>query len=571
MFGTIRKHQNWLWAVIIVVIIISFVIFFSPDVGFGRSGAGGAVGYIDGKPVSQQDFRDAALETRLLYLANTGKWPESDERARQSGFDLENEAQYRLIRLAKLKQEKIVANDQTVGQLALAISQRIAGQKATVDDFVRGVLQPQGITEADFERFLRHEAAMQQLISVVGLPGKLVPPREMEEAYRRENQEYQADAVIFNASNYLGLISVTDSNLTQWYSNRMAEFRIPEKARVAYVEFHQSNHLAEVDKRLAEITNLSTIVEQIYNQDPTSYKDDKGLVLPKEAALAKIKNDNRNRESLKLAERKANEFASKFYDEKDHTVAGLEKFATAQGLKVNVTDPFEEMEGPAKLNVAEDFARLAFTLTNREEAVSFKAIPGDDAFYIIATKEILTSSNPKFEDIRAKVLERYKMTEAQRMAYFGGMAFQSQVTNGLAQGKTFTQIATEGGQKVVSLPTFSRAAREVPELPANINLRQIQNVVGNLEVGKASPFVPGMGGGFILYLRGKMPIDEPKMKKELGEYTAMYAMQKQNEAFGLWFRKQMERVDLPITRKQAEQQQGKQPGTPKAPAAPKAK
>ena len=30
MFGTIRKHQTWLWAVIITLTIISFVVFFSP-------------------------------------------------------------------------------------------------------------------------------------------------------------------------------------------------------------------------------------------------------------------------------------------------------------------------------------------------------------------------------------------------------------------------------------------------------------------------------------------------------------------------------------------------------------
>ena len=30
MFGTIRKHQQWLWIVIITLTILSFLIFFGP-------------------------------------------------------------------------------------------------------------------------------------------------------------------------------------------------------------------------------------------------------------------------------------------------------------------------------------------------------------------------------------------------------------------------------------------------------------------------------------------------------------------------------------------------------------
>ena len=36
MIGTLRKHSQWLWGIIITVVIVTFVIFFSPDAGMSR-------------------------------------------------------------------------------------------------------------------------------------------------------------------------------------------------------------------------------------------------------------------------------------------------------------------------------------------------------------------------------------------------------------------------------------------------------------------------------------------------------------------------------------------------------
>jgi uncharacterized membrane protein YdjX (TVP38/TMEM64 family) len=50
MFGTIRKHQTWLWMVIIVFTIIAFVIFFTPGGQNPLAGGGGAnYGLVNGK------------------------------------------------------------------------------------------------------------------------------------------------------------------------------------------------------------------------------------------------------------------------------------------------------------------------------------------------------------------------------------------------------------------------------------------------------------------------------------------------------------------------------------------
>ena len=559
MFGTIRRHQTWLWAIIITGTILSFLVWFSPDARWGGGHRNQPnYGKIDGHPVTMQEFMEARQETRLLYFLNFQQWPDNDERARQMGFDVDNETYMRLLRVAKTRESKIQVSDETVGQLA----QRLLGPKTPVANFVRQVLEPHGLTEVDLERFLRHDAAIQQLGAVAGLSGRLIPPRELEEAYREEHEEVALDAVLFNVSNYLASVSTTDAALQQWYSNNTVLFHVPEKARVSYVEFNRSNFLAEVDKKFSEMTNFNQLIDQEYMQmDPTSFKDEAGKVLAKDAAIEKLKNTRRLQNAQLLAARKANDFASQLYDEKDHTLAGFEKFAKAHTYQTKVSEPFDETDGPTELKVSESFARTAFALTNKEEAISIQPTEGESGFYIFALKEILPGSDPAFAAVREKVTERYRLSEAQRTVRMTGYQVQSRLTNTIAQGKTFAQAATEANVKAISLPAFSRSTRELADLPAGVSLAQIRNLAFSLQSGKVGPFIPTMDGGFILFLRAKLPIDPAKMKTEFADYAGNVRMQRQNEAFGLWFRKQAEHADLPVNRETAPKTPTKRPAS----------
>ena len=64
MFGTIRKHQQWLWVIIIAAMSVSLVVFFtnSPDPRRDPK-LTGEFGSIKGKPVTREQFLDAVERT----------------------------------------------------------------------------------------------------------------------------------------------------------------------------------------------------------------------------------------------------------------------------------------------------------------------------------------------------------------------------------------------------------------------------------------------------------------------------------------------------------------------------
>src|SRR5215204_3577605 len=118
MFGTIRKHQTWLWMIIITVIIISFVIYFSPYQRYSgnRPSEGVDFGSIGGKRIPAEEFHEAYDEARLAHFMRTGgrEWPGNDEAAARA---LERDAVFRVFLKQKVKDMDIQATDDAVGRL----------------------------------------------------------------------------------------------------------------------------------------------------------------------------------------------------------------------------------------------------------------------------------------------------------------------------------------------------------------------------------------------------------------------------------------------------------------------
>ena len=133
MFGTIRKHQTWLWVVVATITIASFVVFFNPsNRGAGSNRGPANFGSINGERISEDDFYNARKETDLQYFfRNGGSWLNNDTDAKKAGFDVEQQIYFRLLLIQREE------------QLGIHVSSEMAGQFAT--DMLRQYGPPFGI------------------------------------------------------------------------------------------------------------------------------------------------------------------------------------------------------------------------------------------------------------------------------------------------------------------------------------------------------------------------------------------------------------------------------------------
>lgn len=581
MFGTIRKHQNWLWVIIITVIIISFVVFFSPYSRVNERSGGGNYGSVSGERISREEYADAQREIYLRhFFSNGGQWP--DEEARRSGFDPMRETYQWLFLVQKQKDMDIHISSEQVAQFAREMVRPLERRGiSTPQQFIDQVLKSQGMSAADFERFVRHYLGIQELISSLGVSGKLATPAEIESLFIRENQEIVAEAVLFTASNYLSQVNINPELLTQFFSNQVARYRIPERVQVNYVKFDLTNFTAQAEAELAK-TNLTQIIEENYRRLGTNYFAD---AKTPEAVKAKIRSELIKSRALVFARRAAADFASPLFEMQPAKPESLEAAAKAKGLKVYTSKPFDRNEGPSEIEVGPDFAKTAFSRT--EEEPFSPPVVGQDGVYVFATIKRFPSEVPTLDQVREKVTADYRYSQAMMLARQAGLNFQTQVTNAMAQGKTFDQAAADAKLKPITLPPFSLSTRALGEIEEKININQLKDLAFSTSVGKTSNFRMTAEGGLIVFVKAKQPIDQDKMKSELPTFANYVRQSRQTEAFNDWFRHEAEKAlrdtpafqpqqpevgpsgqKAPATAPKAPAAGQKAPATPKAPAAP---
>jgi peptidyl-prolyl cis-trans isomerase D len=535
MFRFFRKH-NWILIVALSLTIISFVFFMGSGPSRNNSGgnAPGDLGSINGKKITLAAYDGARNEIYLFHLFNYGTWPDKDPNF--SKADLAKQIYVRMMLVQKANDLGIHVGDDAAAEAANGILHSrelvralgVSGDGVPLDVLVKQILQPEGLGAADFENFVRHDLAIEQLEQTMGLTGELITPQEAAMAYRHEYQELSAQIVFFSASNYLAQVAVTPAAVTQFYTNYLAEYRLPDRVQVSYVEFNISNYLAQAKAELAK-TNFDEQVDAIYNQyGAQAFPDEK----TPEAAKAKIREILIRRNALTVARAKADEFANTVFAIDPAKPENLATVAKQKGLAVHVTAPFDKQYGPAEFTAPEDFTKIAFGLSPDEPFSS--PIVGPDGVYVIAFDKQLPSEIPPLEQIHARVTQDFQMHAATQLAQQAGTNFAVVLKIKMAVGNSFSAACLAAGLKPETLPPFSLSTKEMPQLAGRAELSQLKQAAFTAQIGHASDFQETDDGGFIVFVQSQLPVDKTKMDSDLPQFTAALRRTRENEAFNEW-------------------------------------
>ena len=207
-------------------------------------------------------------------------------------------------------------------------------------------------------------------------------------------------------------------------------------------------------------------------------------------------------------------------------------------MVAGVTAPFDREEDPPGLDVGPDFNKAAFSLSPDEPYAG--PLAGQDGVYVISYDKQIPRETPTLDQVRDRVVADYKRSQATMQAQFAGRIFYQSLTNGLAQGKTFTSICAQAHLEPISVPPFSISSRSVPEVEDFMSLTQLKQLAFSTSPGKASNFQSTPEGGVIVYVKDKLPIDESKAQADMPAFEASLRRTLQQEAFEDWFRHEEE-------------------------------
>lgn len=544
MLGTIRKHSQWMWAVIITVIIISFVVFFTPDARFaGREG--GNYGTLYGKPIGTLEINGAAREAQLAFFSQSGMWPDRPEVMRMSGFDLDTEARKRLVLNEEIKRSGIVVNDAEVARF-IKQNFRDRAQPEKFDPkayagFLQQQLAPRGFSEKDFHRFLRNQIGLRHLVAVRGMSGSLITSRAAEAFFRRDHESVVTEAVFFQDTNFVNSVVIETNALVQFFTNRIASYRIREHAQVGYIVFANSNYLALADKTMAAETNLAARIDAIFEQRGTNaLSAPGGKTLTPDEAKKNIRDELRKAHASTNALGAATAFANELYRIKDVGPTNLFALAAQKGMPVLDSGPFDDVEGPVGQNLPERFTRTAFSLT--AESPLSPTVAGPDGIYIMALKRRIPSENPAFEAVKDKVIADYKRAQSHELCMQAARTAMTKLTNSLAQGKAFKDAAVAEQLAVIEVPALTRRLRQMAQLDERgVDLQRYREEGFRLGKGKVSQPEPTFGGAYVFFVKDITGATQDKIDKDLPGFTDELREGRVSYAFNEWFNRELER------------------------------
>ncbi len=554
MIGTIRKHSKWLWFIIIIAIIISFLFWGAgPAARNGNSrGSSDNFGSINGKKITPAAYEEARREVYIRYFLRLHEWPDKNPNIPKD--DITREIYIHLLMIQKAAELGIHVSDDAAVTGATGILDSIGrGQTITMSDFVRQILQPEGLTAADFENFARNEILREEIERTAQLAGALATPQQVEDAYLRNHREFQAQIVFFPASNYLSQVTVTPAAVAQFYTNYLAAYRLPDRVQVSYVEFNVTNFLAQSK---TEITNLEDLVAANYRELPANYFPD---AKTPEEAKSKIREILIRQHALAKARMKANDFAAAVFAVDPPRPESLAAVAKQKGLTLKTTAPFDAQSGPEEFAAPEEFTKAAFGLTPDYPfagPIPNSTVSSADAVYVIALARQLPSEIPPFAEIRNRVTQDFQMQQAAALAREAGTNFNYKLTIGMAAGKSFSSVCAAAGLQLESLPLFSLSTPESPALGDRVSLDEVKQVTFNTPVGHASGFEQTGDGGFIIFVQSELPADQSAMVADMSQFAATLRRAHESDAFNEWLGAEANRAlkDTPLNRQEESRQ-----------------
>ena len=534
MFGTIRKHQRWLWTIIVILTIVSFVIFY----GSGQRNSSSArqnFGTIYGRPISRDEIMAARHSAEIAERLQ-------GRNRRPANITV---ATYEFLLMSeKIKEMGIVVGDDAVASF---LQEQLKDPKTgafNYDSVMPSITQQLGVTEADLIEHFRGELARKQLIQAVSAPSLLVTPREAESEFRRENETVATSGVFFTADEFKSGITLSPDKIAGFYSNRVAQYRIPERTVINYVLFGIGKYLeaskAEFNKQGAAITNH---FEQVYAESgPDAFRDANDKVMTKEAAFAKYKNDTLEKIALNFARNEAVGFYASLNEKRTNAVTPelFQQLAVAKGLVVQTTAPFSASD---KIPGLEDVTQLSSKVAALTKTIPYsEPLIGSTFVVVPMLKQRMPSEIQPFETIKDLVTSDYRQDEAVRAASTAAQAFHAAVTN-TAGGKTFESVANSQSRTVVALPPVSAAMQTVPGLDPRIDAFALKGRVLGLNTGDVA-FIRIREGAAVVKVTGRKAPEDTIVKAAINGFTSELRQQRQYQAFIEWFEGEKERSGL---------------------------
>lgn len=496
-----QHHFRTIFAVLLGVTIISFVVTIGASPGIGRAD----------RRVEDRDFfgYNLSLEQDVQRMMRDG----------QLSFQLNPSYDYNFTGIEAYAEQRVAAlhlADEwhipaaTPAEIETAVrslgafrgdnGQFDAAQYQKFRDSLR--TNPRGLGEADVARVVAEDVRVHKVEQLIAGPGYVLPSDVKKEIEARDTSWTVATASVDYTAYDPGL-KPTDAQLTTAFEAAGTRYDIPPRVVASYADFPATNYLSGITVTEAE-------VKAYYDQNPGAYPKpadvkpatpgatppktdvaaDYPIVRPQVEAKLKLER------AQKLAIKTASDFTLALYESKV-TPATLDAFLAQQKVMAKPLAPFTREAGPAELGGLPTISNEAFKLN--AEHFSTEALPSMNGAVVLFWKETQPSRKPLFADVKEKVAHDWIESEKRKRFEELGKSIKSTLETRLKAGDTFDKAvaaaASASGQKIEAktLAAFTPGNRPQDVDPS------VLDTLPHLDKGKVSDMEITADKGIFVY------------------------------------------------------------------------
>ena len=498
------------WYIILGIIIIAFVGFFTPSMRSGsKRPSQKAVGELFGEKVMSQEYRQAYQNTYLWYVLTSGSMPQiTDEMAAA----LRQEAWQRLAALRKAEADKIgVSNEEVVQQIQQLPAFR--GENGGFDvRAYNAILKHLRISSLQVEGLLREQIVMHKLMYRPA-QAALISPYELRKAYHLYTDRFVLEYALLPREQIEKEVTVSREEAEALFVENIEAFRMPSKVRVSYVEWSVSDFLEQ-----AEIPEDAAL--QVYNQNLESYRIettnefDVAEYKPFEEVEAEITDQIREVVARRAAAEEATALVADIAPRAEGDLPDFAGAAAAAGLAVKTLPAFGLTDELPAIDETAPFRQAASRLQDDAYSSFSDAVVGKDSVYVLSLEQQYPSFLPDFEVVEDQVMEAARAQAVSEAVSVRATELQETLSAALAAGDTFKDAIKPYGLNIETTEEFD-VTTELTNDYANVLIP----ICLNTQQGELCQPVPVEEGILLAYVAERKSIDAelglPAIRQEL--------------------------------------------------------
>jgi peptidyl-prolyl cis-trans isomerase D len=350
------------------------------------------------------------------------------------------------------------------------------------------------ISEAEVGRILSDDARIRQVRVLLAGPGYILPG-DVAAALELNESSWTVALASVDYASFSPKLEPTDADLQKYFADNPVE--IPAQVRVDAIPFNAEAYLDKVSVTEDEARKFYEVDPKAFPKpgsappmlskpaDATASPDDFAAVRP--AVEAALKLDKARR----LAESAAADFAVTLFEQKV-TPATLNPLLAASHLSLQPVAPFSRESKPAELGADPANLAKAFQLT-ASHPFSDELLTPPHGAVILVWRETIPARRPPFAEVRDRVASNWHAAEKKRLFSELGQTLHTRIEAALKAGTPFEQAAADaasaGSVKLTVIDQTGFTLSQKRETVSSDPLYHVLGALASLQKGQLGDMV----------------------------------------------------------------------------------